>query len=323
MRSSRDVFRTLGYRVDAMALIARGYARRLDGSRLRAHARRPVQRGHGRPVRRPVSRDARAAGAARGTGHGRRPDAGSRREGDDDQAARGRLAWTTRPSSRSRVEPLVLPYFGGTRVDTAGSKAVDVEATSSRPAGGASRSMVGVRFPSGARAARRSERRCRPCAVTVSTAGSSSTARSSAGSRCRPTTSRRRCRASSRGAGTPMTCSLTRPNSKTTPSSPRGARSRSAVRSATSRASCRRCAPRSATRSAWRSRASSTSRSRRASSRRTSSQIADGGRDGRRRDVRRAHRAAPARGRGGAAARRGGRGTPRGSRARVAAARAS
>ena len=54
--------------VAAMAMIVAGTRAWHDGARLRARARGPVQRGHGRPVRRPVPRDARAPRAARGTG---------------------------------------------------------------------------------------------------------------------------------------------------------------------------------------------------------------------------------------------------------------
>ena len=60
---------------------SRGTRARHDGARLRARAARAVQRGHGRPVRRPVPRAARAPRAARGAGRGgvRRRRVSSRR----------------------------------------------------------------------------------------------------------------------------------------------------------------------------------------------------------------------------------------------------
>ncbi len=63
-------------------------AARPHRARLRAGPQGAVQRGDRRPVRRPVSRHARAEGAARGPGDlcGRRADLGPGREGDGDAA---------------------------------------------------------------------------------------------------------------------------------------------------------------------------------------------------------------------------------------------
>src|SRR4029078_11024572 len=88
---------------------------------LRARPAGSVQRDSRLAVRGPVPRPARAPRAARGTGRRGRPDVGTRGEGHGDEAHRGRLVADFRAFLGPK-EPVVLPYFGGTRVDSAGRR---------------------------------------------------------------------------------------------------------------------------------------------------------------------------------------------------------